>query len=1858
MQKGTLLLVAILGVWAALFFDSCSGCGKQAPPPIDPQTGNYISAFTSGVISKTQYVRIRLVAPVADIEPNTPVGNDYFDFSPNIDGDAWWVDDQTIEFRPKEYLPSGKVFNGVFKLGKIRKDVPETLKEFEFQFQTIEQNMQVSFGQVETYESQVIEWLKLKGTISTADVMEPALIEPLLEAIQDGDRLKVTWTHDDNGRYHYFTVDSVERGQERSQVQLKWNGDAADIDSEGEELIAIPSLKDFVVMKYQVVQQPEQYVSIQFSDPLKGDQNLNGLLSLTGSSLRFSIDGNEIKAYPNSRMSGTHTLKVETGIKNVLGYKLLEPMAVELQFESLKPEVRLSGNGVILPNSNGLLFPFEAVSLNKVDVTIYKIFDNNIGQFLQTNQLNGNDDLKRVGRPILKRTIALAGKGINLHQWNTFYLDMNDMIKSEPGAIYKVEIGFRKSHSLYQCAGGEDVEELVEEDYDDSDLENLSNWDNPGYYYDYDYYYYDDYRYNQRENPCNSSYYGGRREVSRNILASDLGIIAKGGQNGEMLFAVTDMLTTDPLANVDINIYNYQNQLLSSAKTDAEGMVSVKLDNKPFLLVASKGGQRGYLRLDDGSSLSLSQFDISGQVVQKGIKGYIYGERGVWRPGDSLFLMFILEDEDRLLPANHPVVFELTDPSGQLVQRKVSTKGMNGMYNFSTATEASAPTGNWRAVVKVGGNVYSKVLKIETIKPNRLKLNLDFGKELIAAGDEDLSGKLSVKWLHGAIAKGLKAKVQVMLSQGTTTFEDYNGYRFDDPARRFYSEEEVVFDERVNADGEAQVKVDLETGTTAPGMLNANFTVRAFEEGGDFSIDRFTIPYAPYESFVGLKLPEGDYRGMLVTDTNHIVQIVTVDADGKPVNKKGLEVTLYKIDWRWWWEHGYENLSDYAGNRYTDRIDTATINTNNGKGSYTLRVNRPGWGRYLLRVCDPESGHCTGSTLYIDWPGWYSRQRDNNPGGAAMLVFSTDKEKYEVGETAKITFPSGGVGRALVTVESGSKVLSAKWVNVKKGMTEVPIKVTEDMSPNVYVHVTLVQPHAQTANDLPIRMYGVVPLMVDDPGTHLKPVISMDEVLKPEEKVTIKVSEANGKAMTYTVAVVDEGLLDLTRFKTPDPWSSFYAREALGVKTWDIYNYVMGAFGGQLKALLSLGGDGEIGGKPKNSVQRFKPVVKFIGPFTLKPGETQTHSYVMPNYVGSVRTMVVASQDGAYGSAENTTPVRKPLMVLATLPRVLGPGEKVQLPVNVFAMEDHVKDVTVEITVNDMLQTTTTKKTIHFDRTGDDIVNFELEVPEKLGVGKVSIVAKSGKEKASTSIELEVRNPNPPVVTYYDTVLAAGATWTMDYTPLGMSGTNSGKLEVSGMPPIDLGRRLQYLIRYPHGCIEQTTSGAFPQLYLADVMELNEQTKLAISDHIRFALDRLKSFQVSSGGLAYWPGNSEENSWGTNYAGHFMLEAEKKGYSLPVGMKDNWLRYQRNQARNWSASGSTYQYNYSVLEQAYRLYTLALAGSPELGAMNRLREKSNLSAEAKYRLAAAYALAGQPEVAKQLIEGANYNIDQRESGYYTYSYGSVTRDKAMILESMILMGDNTNAFKLLQDISNRLNGEYWLSTQTTAYCLMAAGKYAKAFAKSGSLTYSYSFNGGASKKLTSTLPVSQQDIGVKGTEKGKVTVTNNSAGVVYAKVVLTGIPSKGNETASSQNLRLSVKYTDMDGNSIDVTKLDQGTDFMAEVTITNPSSVSNYQDMALTQIFPSGWEIHNTRMDAYKNVHTASVPTYMDIRDDRVYTYFDLNKGSTKSFVVLLNAAYVGEYYLPTVSCEAMYDHTINARTAGKTVKVTKPGAL
>ena len=1844
-------MIRSIGLFCVLCLLSIlTSCHTTSPadqdlPPYNPN----VEAFTTGKISRYSPVYLIFNQEIpADRLKADRLGK-LVRLKPDVPGRWAFENNRTLVFKPEKGFERNTSY-------QVNADLSEWFeaegkdKRFAFGFTTLPLALRGNLESMDINKKNENGY-DLTAVLFTPDKESPGTVESLVDF---SEKVDATWQHSPDGKKHEVTLTNVPAGMKGERIlRLSVSSNKLGVEKADVVTVNIPDQNDFSVYDVVYVSEPECYVEVAFTKLLDSAQDMRGLAFIAGNtSETVNVDGNKLRLYPDAdlREKGAMNIHLNQGIRSKSGLNLKEAVVRQVVANEQKPNVRFIGKGVIIPQSTQLSVPFQAIYLRGVTVSVIKILEQNIGQFLQSNNLDESGELMRVGRLIARKTIFLDEEGLDLSRWNTFAVDLKRLIEPEPGAIYRLELSFDRPLSVYPC--GNDTVVLSKEQILASDeirfKEESARFDEGGYYY-YRQYDWSDYNWEKRSDPCSDSYYFNKVE-GKNVLATNLGLVAMLGQDNDMTVLVHNIQNTEPERGVTVTAYNYQHQALASGTTDDKGQVRLDLSSgRPFYLIASQGTQRSYLRVDNGSALSLSSFDVSGEVVQKGIKGFIYGERGVWRPGDMLHLGFMLNDRAKQLPAEHPVVMELYNPLGQMYARKTQTRGELGLYAFDFVTEADAPTGAWNVKAQVGGVSFSKRLRIESIKPNRLKIALSMPEKTLLRG-EPMDARLHVEWLQGAIARNLKYDIQGTFIATPTTFEGYKGFYFDDPSRVFNTEESKLISGVTDERGDATVQARFELGSTAPGMLLANLVTRVYEESGDFSIDADRMLYSPYRRYTGIKSPQKD-KEQLNTGTNYTYEVASVDYLGKPQANTELDVKVYKVYWYWWWDSNSSGLANYVSDSYNKPVKTFAVRTDgDGRGTFQLSFPDKEWGTYFISVKDKESKHSTGVMSYFDWP--YNEGRRNTDGSesATMLSFKIDKDSYTPGEKMVVTFPSTKGSRAIISIENGVRVLSLTEHTCEDKQTTVRLDVTKDMQPNAYVYITLLQPHGITKNDLPIRLYGVVPFTVTSPESHLTPVIQSPAELKPDASYTVSVSEKNGKEMAYTLAIVDEGLLDLTRFRTPEPWKAFNAREALGVNTWDLYNYVVGAYGGRIEQLFSIGGDDALNKGPKAIVNRFKPVVRFDGPFLLKKGKTARHTYQMPNYNGRVKIMVVAGNGEAYGHADKSVMVRKPVILLGTLPRVIGVGEEMVVPATVFATEDGVGAVNVSIACSSNMEVVgEATRSLSFERKGDQQASFRIRVKKNPGIGKVTITATGKGDKSVYETELEIRTVRRPQVKVTAATLEAGKSWKETVAMPGATGTNQLTLEVSDIAPVNVSSRLSYLLGYPHGCLEQITSKGFPQLYISSFTDLTLQQAKSTEEAVKEVIRRLRSYQTVDGAFAYWPGGTSSNGWGTVYATHFLLEASKKGYLVPEAMKQSVLNNLRRVARNWKPVTSYYK-DSEEATQAYRLYVLALAGSPEMGAMNRLKEMKDLTSMSRWSLASAYALVGREDVAQDLIS----KTTALPSGYSEHdeTFGSDVRDQSIQLMTLCLLDKGKEAATLVEELSKQLSSDDWLSTQSTAFALVALSDYLAKYRVDGAMDFTYACGGKDGQVKTDKNIWSETLLDKAGTS-ASVELKNTGKSTLFARIITEGIPEQGEEKAYANGVSLAVSYVDLNGSPVNVAQLEQGTNFSAVVTVKTPSA-RGYNNLVLSEIFPAGWEILNTRFlnESATDSLSAGV-NYQDIRDDRVYSYIDrLPAGSQVTVKINLCAVYPGRFYLPPVYCEAMYDYLIRANTAGQEVTV------
>ncbi|MDR1627066.1 MAG: alpha-2-macroglobulin [Spirochaetia bacterium] len=1839
---GRIFVLAAVCVLAGF---SCSR--EDGLPGPDPKL---VAAFTGGILPRTEALKVVFTGGY-DTGAAVPAGA--FRLTPEAEGDLGWENEWTLVFTPSRPLEAETAYTATLdpSLLSPRDGAQALFPKFSFRFTTLPPPLELSFDPLGID-------LEGKVRISGSAVVEKGTKIAALEELFRSDLGRARWTEGE-GVFH-FAFAPLRQEKEARDVVVSWDGAVLGAKEKGERVFRIPDSGVFEALDVRRVE--KNTFEIVFSAPLKANQDLRGFVSLGGDTgIRYSVEGNVARVFGNGAVLSGALLSVRD-LEDAQGRKLARPVEFVVSEKWELPEVRFTGSAAILPGTQGATLVVETLNVSGLIVEAFRIYGDNMLQFLQANSqansLSGARELNRVGEPVWTKAFDFSWDGNGKNVWLRRGLDLSELGRKYPDSMFRLRVSFRKRHVRYESPTPHPEFAALEFPGDDFpalgndgelDVEG-SNWD----YYENKKWNDDWYR-NRRdpEHPAfYLDYYNHSITIGRNVLISDLGLMAKKSSSGEFLVVATDLRTAAPAAGVELEFVNYPGRVLESLTTGENGMAILRPKGTPSFLLAKSDAGRAFLVLRDGTALASSHFDVSGDKPVSGVKGFIYGERGVWRPGDAIHLSFLMWDTQGKLPENHPVGFELEDPQGRIVESRRLAGGTDGFYSIAASTRPDAPTGDWTARVRVGGSSFSKYLKIETIMPNRLKIDLSAGGRAFLDSSR-IPMTLESAWLHGAPAPGLKADVSLMFADKTTSFPSYSDYSFRDPSRSVSQERETVFSGELDDKSRASFTVELNAGSAVPGKLTARFLTRVFEPSGVFSSEQVSLDFSPYSRYVGLRLPKGDAaRNMLLTDTEHSASIVLLDPEGKPVpGNVELEFGLYKLSWRWWWEKGAEEAASFASSMSREPIMKGSASAVDGKASWKFQVKYPDWGRYVVLARDRKGGHCAAQVVYIDWPGWAGRSRGGGQGSSSMLTLATDKASYAPGDAVTVSFPSNKAAAALAVVEKGGEIIRQEWIACGEPTTEYRFSAGADMSPNVYVHVTLLQRHLQTANDLPIRLYGIVPVVIDDPATHLAPQITAPASWQPSARASFTVKEASGKPMTYTAVVVDEGLLGLTRYSMPDPRGVFYRKEASFMKYWDMYSDVIGAYSGRLETLLAIGGgDGELDAAAKQT-QRFKPVVFSFGPYRLGAGESRSEVFEMPEYVGAVRVMVVAGSPAlpqgagspagrAFGVAEQSVQVKSDLMALGTIPRTLSPEDEAVIPVSVFSYAEGRRTVRVGMKAEGSVSLASEAfADVSFDKAGDRVASFKVKAGKTPGPAKFTITASSpGLKNAVHTTELEVRSTALPVSRAFTQLLDANGTWEGTLDLPGMAGTNTAVLELSRIPPLGLEKRLQFLVQYPHGCVEQTTSAVFPQLYLDKALPLQAEELARIRSNVAAGIERLAGFQNYSGGLSYWRGSAEVSSWGTNYAGHFLAAARQAGYAVPEALLKNWADYQKRQAAAWA--GSSFE---QLLDQAYRLYTLALAGEADIGSMNRLRERKDNPPVVLWRLAAAYWYAGQREAARSLARDASLSVNEYRE--MSGNFGSGFRDTAMMLEALALIGGDPRAKELVESIAGRLSSEDWLSTQETAYALIAVLPFLQASQEALPITVDYALDG-AQKTLSYDTPMTKVPLPVSGTQ-AKLALRNRGGAFTYARIWATGLPEEGAEPALAEGLAIEVTYRDAEGNKLKGPgEIPPGGDMGIEVRVRNTYG-TEVKEIALVHALPASLEILNTRLGDDSSPRPKDYK-YQDIRDDKIMSYFDLPAGREKTFTFRVNKAYAGSFFLPAIHAYAMYNESIRAIVPGQ----------
>jgi len=1794
------------------------------------------------VVSTTATIDITFRDPVVPAHlVGTVLDKNPFVFDPKIEGHAEWLNRRVLRFVPEKRLPAGKRIKALLR-GKIAFGERKKVGDFHFSFEVAEQeilSLRGDFVPVQGVKNGVV----YVGTLSFAEPVEVKELERELEL--EGPRGKVGFTLRSVETRDRIEVssDTLERKEKGQRFVFSLPARYTAVGKRWTQTVFLPGVGVFRVLSHMDMTEPgsEQPVyGLRFSDPIRSDMDLSGYVSVTPETdYRIRVKGKYLLIQGGFTRGKEYTLKVRKGFPSAFGTKLPDDYELEFLISNIKPQVEWLSTGIFLPTDNNYRLQFKSVNVARVKITVTEIYPQNIGFFLQENALverpgprmmrgprwSRYRDLSRVGEEIFRGVADIKG---GKNKWVKTELDLSPVFNGKEESVFVILLRFGQDDLVGRCTNSQ-------EDLEEGDLYFQAG--------------------DPRENPCRRVYYIGKGGVSKLLVSSNIGLTVKDAEDGLHVFAV-DVRKARPVSGLELSAFGYQNQLLETGRTDRSGYVFFK--QKGAYILGSDDSGIALIRRRD-SEWQLSGFDVAGsRAVSKSIDLFTYTDRGVYRPGDTVQLSAIVRIDRQVPPEKQPVFLRVRNPQGQVVHEAKASCGFNGHVHLPIATELSDPTGDWVAELKVGDRILTRPFKVEAVKPQRLKLDVDVPAE-IHAPELLLKGTIRCKYLFGAPGAGLKAKVEVSFFGVPFSAEGFEGYVFSSPLRSFERRTRTAFEGNLDEKGVRHLEYVLPGLSSAPALVGANLKTTVYEIGGSSVTSTETTTIFPYTAFAGIKNVLG--RGGVKVGEDYSIPIIVLDGKGNPAAGHRLKVKVYVNHEHWWWHYDRRDRKDFRKMKSTYLIGEYDYVSEKTTIHHSMKIEDS--GRHLIEVEDLESGHETGIFFYASRWG---RKPPTEEKERNYVKISTDKRVHSVGDRARISFDTPREGMALLTVEQGRRILRREWKPVEGPKTSFSIPITEEMIPNCYVSVSVIQPHGQKTNDVPMRLYGIETIYVEEEATHLQLSLSVPEKLKPKEHFKVTVTSRARRKATCTIAIVDEGLLGLTDFETPKPWAYFFRKIRLGIRTVDNLDEILGALFPDIDRYFSIGGGlavrqerallqraererlkrlGPIRGR------RFEPVVLFKGPIAIDPGGTVEAEFTMPNYVGSVRVMVVGTAGNSYASLEKAVPVRQPLMILPTVPRVVRPGDDFAVPVSVFLTDSTERKVELSISTSDCLVPAAPRTIrIEFAEPGERDTAFFVRAGSCVGVEVITLSARAGELSSDYTVHLPVKSANPFYTEVTDTTLMKGERLTLIPKKFGIEGTNAARLAFSRMPDMQLDERLSYLIRYPYGCIEQTVSSAFPQLFLPYLADLKSYQKQEVTDNINAAIERLSRYQMGRG-FSFWPigahQKGEYSDWGTSYAGHFLIEAREAGYYVPGALYKPWLKDAKRNAKKVNEKNHRYQ--------AYRLFLLALAGEPDVGAMNLVREDhlERLDPLSKKLLGAAYYLSGKKDIAGEIDRSASAPA----LGYRELSgtYGSRLRDLAFMTYLCLKTDDLKTASVLLKDLSRSFSVRRWYSTQETAMALLSLGSYCKSSPFiGGSVKFEVKLGSGKTEQMT--LSGARTELELKDMWGKEVRVLNSGPDPLFVTLFREGVPLESKIKTESNGIRLTRSFYGADGLPTEIDQREQGKGFWVVYTVENTYNTT-LEEIALSSLFPAGWEIMNPRMakgPAREWVRKLGLSRgkYMDIRDDRVNWFFDLSRSRAIRVGVRINPTFKGEYVLPPVTVEAMYSPEFYARIAGGEVSV------
>jgi uncharacterized protein YfaS (alpha-2-macroglobulin family) len=1336
---------------------------------------------------------------------------------------------------------------------------------------------------------------------------------------------------------------------------------------------------------------------------------------------------------------------------------------------------------------------------------------------------------------------------------------------------------------------------------------------------------------------------------SRFISFSDIGLIAKQGQDKIFVFA-NSIKTAKPLQGVTINIYGWNNQLIGTGSTGSDGAVEVGVSSrnfsgfKPAMVIAKTAEDFTYLPFNS-TVVNTSRFDVGGKRNNAtGLDAFVFGERDIYRPGERVNFSLIVRDRNWKSPGEIPVKIKFLLPNGKEFKSFRKSLNEQGAAEGSIDIPTSGITGSYSLELYSSNDVLlaTKNIMIEEFVPDRIKVSAKLNKPYLRAG-ETASVAINAVNFFGPPAANRNFEMEIQVKQKQFKAPDFSGFDFSLANQRSFFDKDVR-EGKTDENGNAEEQYEVPGLYSNMGVLQAGFYTTVFDETGrpvsrHISSDIFT-----QDVFHGVK-DDGYYYYSLNQPVRFT--LVSVNREGHAVNATAKVVVI---------RHEYKTVLTKNGiyfryeSQEEDKVIAEQEMTVGNKTTYNFIPRSP--GDYELRIYRPGANAYVSKSFY-SYGSWGADNASFEVNTEGHIDIEMNKQSYDAGEKAKLLFKTPFSGRMLVTVET-DHVISYQYLDVAQKSASLDLDLKTGFVPNVYVTATLIKPH--DISDLPLTVaHGFQNIKVEEKSRKIPVEITAENAVRSKTHQKVRVKALAGSYVT--LAAVDNGVLQISDFKTPDPYGYYYQKKALEVKAFDMYPLL---FPELRTRLSSTGGDGDLDlDKRVNPMpaRRFKIMSYWSGLKKANSSGIAEFEFDIPQFSGQVRLMAVAFRDDDFGAAEKTTTVADPIVLSSALPRFVSPGDTVIIPVTISNTTTKQATGTASLAVSGPLKPLgTNSESISIRPNSEGSVNFSVVADRQINIGKVTVSVQALGEKFSEETEISVRPPSTLQKLAGSGSIQGGSTQSIvipqkDFMP----GSFRYDLIVGRSPIIDLADQLRYLVQYPYGCTEQTVSAAFPQLYygdFADLMGVGNQKQNANTNVIE-AMRKIKMRQLYTGAVTLWDNEGTENWWATIYAAHFLLEARKAGFDVDNSLIETMLSYIANRLK--TKETITYYYNrdqnrkIAPKEVAYSLYVLSLAGRTQVSAMNYYKANPALLAlDGRYLLAAAYALSGDKRSYASMLPSAfsGEESEQQTGG----SFYSALRDESIALNALVDVDPgNAQIPVMAKHVSARLKSERYLNTQESAFSFLALGKIART-AKNSNVSAEVRVNGKTAAKIDGEWKGTSESL-----KSNTVELVTKGTGRLYYSWVAEGISTSGDYREEDNYIKVGRRFFTRSGELIKERTFRQN-----ELVIVELSLESSYngpiENIVLTDLLPAGFEIENPRtkeipgMDWIKD---ASEPVSLDVRDDRINFFVDIY-GPKRKYYYAVRAVSLGKFRQGPVSADAMYNGEIHSYHGAQTIEIVR----